>query len=184
MVTTTRRITLAELEQDGGPEGLWEIIKGELIEMAPAGGKHGRIWGAVHAHLWQFVVPRGLGYVYGADTGFILADDPLVLRVPDVAVVRTERLPTDFDDGGYLRVAPDLVVEVLSPSDQLAAVLAKVVVWLEAGTRLVWLVDPATETVTVFGRERQPRVLSADQFLDGEDVLPGFTLAVSAIFAT
>ncbi|MDQ3693598.1 MAG: Uma2 family endonuclease [Chloroflexota bacterium] len=183
MVTTTRRITLAELERDGGPEGLWEVINGELIEMSPAGGKHGRIWNAINAHLWQFVVPNGLGLVYGADTGFILAEDPLQLRLPDVGYVSYERLPADFDDGGYPRVAPDLAVEVLSPSDRSVPVLAKVMTWLEAGTALVWLVDPEAETVTVFGSAASPRVVTIDQTLDGGDVLPGLMLPVRDIFA-
>lgn len=183
MVTTTRPITLADLERDGGPEGLWEIIAGELIEVSPASGEHSRIWGAIYARLWNFVVPHHRGYVYGADTGFILAEEPLLLRVPDVGVIRSERLPADFDDKGYLRQAPDLVVEVLSPSDRSVAVLTKVRTWLEYGAALVWLVDPEGETVTVFGPDSSPRAMTIDQTLDGGPVLPGFTLPVRDIFA-
>ncbi|MDQ3693599.1 MAG: Uma2 family endonuclease [Chloroflexota bacterium] len=183
MATTTRPISLADLERDGGPDGRWEIIAGELIEMPPAGGKHGRIWGAIYAHLWNFVVPNRRGYVYGADTGFVLVVDPLTLRAPDVGFIRAERLPADFDDGGFLRVAPDIVVEVLSPSDRLAPALSKVAAWLEAGAAVVWLVDPAAETVTVFGPEASPRGLTIEQTLDGGDILPGFTFPVRDIFA-
>jgi len=183
MVTTTRSVTLEELERDGGPEGWWEVINGELTELLPAGGKHGRIWGAIYAHLWNFVVPNRRGHVYGADTGFVLVVDPLTLRAPDVGFIRAERLPADFDDGGYLRVVPDIVVEVLSPSDRLAPALSKVAAWLEAGVAVVWLVDPTAETVTIFGPEASPRVLTIEQTLDGGDVLSGFTLSVRDIFA-
>lgn len=183
MVTTTKRVTLEELERDGGPEGLWEVVNGELIEMSPAGGKHGRVWNTINVYLWQFAVPNGLGLVYGADTGFILGETPLQLRLPDVGYVSYDRLPAGFDDGGFLRVAPDLAVEVLSPSDRSVPVLAKVMTWLEAGTMLVWLVDPEAETVTVYGPDASPRVMTIDQTLNGGKVLPGFTLPVRDIFA-
>lgn len=184
MVTTTRRLTLEELEGTGGPEGLWEVIDGEVVEMPPAGGRHSRLGVRVSRFVGNFVDDHQLGIVFGADGAFILRDEPLLLRVPDVAFVRTERLPANFDDGGFLRVPPDLVVEVLSPFDRSVEVLAKVVMWLEAGVALLWLVDPGAETVTVYRPGDPPRLLTREQTLDGEDILPGFTLAVSAIFAT
>ena len=113
----------------------------------------------------------------------MLSEQPLTLRVPDVAVVRTSRLPEGYDDGGFLRLAPDLVVEIISPSDRMVEVLAKVVMWLEAGTALVWLVNPAARTVTVFSPEGSPQVLTVQDTLDGGDLLPGFSLLVREIFA-
>jgi Uma2 family endonuclease len=183
MVTTTRRLTLEELERTGGPEGRWELIDGEVVEMPPAGGKHSFVGVRMSWFIADFVYEHQLGFVFGADGGFILREEPLLLRVPDVAFVRTERLPANFDNGGFLRVAPDLVVEILSPSDRITEVLAKIVMWLEAGVALLWLVDPAAETVTVYRPGELPQTLTREQTLDGGDVLPGFTLAVSAIFA-
>ena len=183
MVTTTQRLTLDELERSGGPEGRWELIDGEVVEMPPAGAEHSRLGMRIGRFVGNFADEHQLGIVFGADGGFILREEPLLLRVPDVAFVRTERLPANFDDGGYLRVAPDLVVEILSPFDRSVEVLAKVVMWLEAGVALLWLVDPVAETVTVYRPGDPPRLLTREQTLDGADVLPGFTLAVSAIFA-
>lgn len=183
MVTTTHHISVEELERNGAPEGRWELINGELVAMAPAGGTHGRIEMEIGAPLYAFVKPRHLGLVYSSDTGFVLSENPPVVRMPDVGYVRTERLPPDHDNGKFLRVVPDLVVEVISPSDRMVDVLAKVVVWLEAGVSLVWVVAPVSKTVTVFSGDREPRTLTIDEVLDGDDIVPGFTLPVREIFA-
>lgn len=182
MSTTTRRMTIEELERDGPPEGRWELIDGELVAMPPAGEEHGHIWGAIHFQLWGFVAPRQFGRVFGADTGFVVSSDPQVVRVPDVGFVRAERLAPDRDQKQFLRVVPDLVVEVISPWDRAGEVLAKVLMWLDAGTTLVWLVDPAAATVTVFEHDAMPRILGSEDSLDGGEVLPGFTLAIRDIF--
>lgn len=103
--------------------------------------------------------------------------------MPDVGFVRTERLPEGFDDGGFLRVAPALVVEIIAPSDRMVEVLAKVVIWLEAGTSLVWLVNVVAQTVTVYVPDGDLQVLTVEDTLDGGDLLPGFSLPVRDIFA-
>src|SRR5687767_13768888 len=110
MVTTSRRMTVEELERDGPPEGRLELVDGELVEMAAAGGRHGRVDVNLVIFVGSFVKTNRLGYVYGSATGFVISDDPPTVRVPDVAFVRTERLPAGFDDGRFLRVIPDLVV--------------------------------------------------------------------------
>ena len=183
MATTVARLTLAEVSDGGGPPGRWEIIEGELIEVPPAGGRHGRIGSSVHGILWQYNRREKAGIVYGPDTGFILRTEPLLLRVPDVAFVSSERLPADFDAGGYLQVAPDLVAEVVSPSDRSLDVLAKVVMWLEHGTRLVWVIDPAQATVAVYPAAAAPTILTSADTLTGGDVLPDLDFAVAEIFA-
>lgn len=183
MVTTTQTITIAEIERTGGPEGLWELIEGEFVEMPAAGGRHGRLGVNVSSQLRAFVSAHGLGYVYDAQTGFVLSEQPPTIRVPDVGFVRTERLPEGFDDGGFLRVAPDLVVEIISPSDRMVEILAKVVMWLESGTSLLWLVNAATQTVTVYVPDGDLQVLTVEDTLDGGEILPGFSLPVRDIFA-
>jgi Uma2 family endonuclease len=183
MTATTRMMTVDELERNGAPEGRWELINGELVEMSPAGEDHGAYGVAVSSPLYGYVVSYRLGRVYGPDTGFVIRDDPPTVRVPDVAFVRADRLAADRDRSRFLRVVPDLAVEVISPSESGSEVLAKAMIWLAAGVKLLWLVDPATRTVTIFAAGQAPRGLSIDDTLDGGEVLPGFPLAVRDIFA-
>lgn len=103
--------------------------------------------------------------------------------MPAVGFVQTSRLPEGFDDGGFLRVAPDLVVEIISTSDRMVEVLAKVVMWFEAGTSLVWLVNTVAQTVTVFTPDGDPQVLTVEDTLDGGELLPGFSLPLRDFFA-
>ncbi len=183
MATTTRMMTVEDLVRDGAPEGRWELINGELVEMVPGGEDHGIYGLAVGSYLYTYVIPQQLGRAFGADTGFVLSDDPPVVRVPDAAFVRAARLPADRDRSRSLRVVPDIVAEVISPNDRPGEVIAKVMLWLDAGAELVWPVDPGQKTVTVFDRDRAPRTLTIDHTLDGGEVLPGFKLPVRDIFA-
>lgn len=183
MVTTTRQVTLEELERDGGPEGFWEVLNGELIEMPPSGGEHSWLGARLARLIGNHVEAHHLGYVFGADGGFVLIKEPLTLRAPDASFVRRDKLPDGVGGGGFLRVTPDLVVEVRSRFGRSAPALAKVAAWLEAGTSLVWLVDAEERTVTVFRPEASPRVVSIEQTLDGGDVLPGLTIPVRRIFS-
>ena len=182
MVTTSQLMTIEELERTGGPEGRWELINGALITMPPAGETHGRVGGSLHVHLGAYVLPRNLGYVYLSETGYVLSENPPTVRMPDVSFIRAERLPAPGDRDGFIRIAPDLVAEVISPSDRMADVLAKVGLWLEFGVPLVLLIAPISRTVTVFRPDREPRTLTVDQTLEGEEVVPGFTLPVRDIF--
>ncbi len=150
--------------------------------MTPAGFRHGRIACAVAAMLRDFVHGRGLGVVLSAETGFQIARDPDSVRAPDVAYVATERIP-ETEPVGFFSGAPDLAVEVLSPSDAAGDVLAKVQDWLDAGCRAVWVVDPKTRTVTVYRSRRQIAVLSESDTLDGGEVVPGFRVPVAELFA-
>lgn len=183
MTATTRLMTVEDLERTGAPEGRWELINGELVEMSPAGEDHGAYGVAVSSPLFGYVFSRRLGRVYGPDTGIVIADDPPMVRVPDVAFVRADRLPADRDRTRFLRVVPDLVVEVISPAESGSEVLAKAMMWLAAGVELLWLVDPATRTVTIFAAGQPPRLLTSDDTLDGAEVVPGFQLPVRDIFA-
>jgi Uma2 family endonuclease len=120
--------------------------------------------------------------VYGADGGFVLFADRQTVLVPDVAFVAAERVPLGSARKRFPRLAPDLVVEVFSPSDRLSEALNKVRLYLEAGVRLVWLVDPDKRTVTVFRPDAAPETLDATMTIDGGEVLPGFSASVSAMF--
>ena len=125
---------------------------------------------------------HALGLCCSTGTGFILERDPDIVRAPDAAFVASGRIPETGVPVGYWPFAPDLAVEVVSPSDRLADVHAKIVDYLAAGTRLVWLVEPETRMVHVYRSTRQVDVLGTDDALDGGDVLPGFRTPVQHLF--
>lgn len=151
-------------------------MNGHLAEKPP-----GRIGATLHVHLGSHALADGLGYVYLPDTGYVLSESPPTVRQPDISFIRADRLPDD-DEDRILRIPPDLVVEVISPSDRTAAVLTKVGQWLDFGVPAVWLVAPRAETVTVFHPKNEPLTLAGDDLLTDEDRLPGFALPVRAIF--
>jgi Uma2 family endonuclease len=160
----------------------YELVEGELREMTPAGSRHGRIANTVAFLLTRHVRQHDLGIVYAAETGFQLREDPDTVRAADAAFVTKAHIPPEGEPEGYWAIAPDLVVEVVSPSDSASAVQSKVTDWLEAGCRLVWVVYPDTQTVTEYRSPTEVRMLTADQTLEGGDVLPGFACEVGEIF--
>jgi Uma2 family endonuclease len=160
----------------------YELVRGVLVEMTPAGGWHGERAIQIAGPLWSFVYPRNLGQVYIAETGFVLATNPDVVRASDVAFVRSERLPPHDERKGYLPFAPDLAVEVVSPNDRQSDVMDKVLEYLDGGTQLVWVVEPHRRVVTVWTPDRTAHILTDGDELDGGDVLPGFRLSVADIF--
>lgn len=158
-----------------------ELIRGEVREMPPAGAEHGAITSNIQIPLGSFVREHKLGRVFAAETGFLLERDPDTVRAPDCAFVSAERL-----SGGiprkYLPFAPDLAVETVSPEDRPTRLWSKVKQWLESGTRLVWVIEPKRRTVTVHSPGREPRTLEDGDVLDGEDIVPGFRLAVTDLW--
>lgn len=182
MATTVERITTAEQLFQAPDLGPCELVRGELIMVSPAGYAHGSIAGRITLALGEFVRPRGLGDVLGAEPGFLIGRDPDTVRAPDVAFVRAERIPTG-EKTRFFEGAPDLAVEVLSPNDRASEVNAKVRDWLDAGCRMVWVVDPATRMVSVYRSRAQIEVLGASDTLRGDDVLPGFSLPVAELLA-
>jgi len=182
MVTTLPGMTFRIEEVVGRmPDRIrWELVRGELNMMTPAGWNHGRIALNVGALLREHVKANRLGEVSGAETGFILARHPDTLRAPDAAFVSTSRgEPTDV---GFFNGPPDLAVEVISPSESERAATAKARHWLDAGTRAVWLVWPKDRRVTVLTPSTEPRDFAEADTLTGEPVLPGFRCEVREIF--
>lgn len=121
-----------------------------------------------------------LGEVFG-ETGYMLARDPDTVRGPDLSFVSRERL-SNFDDGRFFTGAPDLAVEILSPSKPPGEIHAKVGDYLAAGARLVWVVDPERKVVTTYRELLKPGRLGSTETLEGDDVLPGLSIALAAIF--
>src|SRR6266704_4101153 len=134
------------------PDDGWryELVKGELIRMAPTGDEHGEVTMELATPLHLHVKKHNLGRVYAAETGFKLESDPDTVRALDIAFVRRERIEATGTLKGYRPGAPDLVVEVLSPSDRIGKVEGKVAQWLETGARMVWVVSPKLHTITVY----------------------------------
>ena len=161
-----------------------ELVNGEMVMVPLASAAHGSIATRMIGAFAAFVYPRTAGELFDSSTGFILRRDPDVLRAPDVAFVSAERLPT-LPARGFLELAPDLAVEILSPSNTYVEMSRKIGDYLRAGARLVWVLDPETRTAAVHvgGAPSLPRVLEPHEALDGGDVLPGFTLPLAQCFA-
>ena len=160
-----------------------ELVRGGLVVMAPAGGRHGQVAHKVGLFIGNHVLERNLGRVFAAETGFLLRRDPDTVRAPDVAFVAGERLGTEETPAGFLEMAPDLVVEVVSPGDAAAAVRDKIRDWLEGGTRLVWVLYPETRSVVAHRQGHPAETLSMADTLSGVPVLRDFTVRVSELFA-
>ena len=160
----------------------YELQAGLLVSEPLPGGRHGRVVAAVAEILRAHVRKHRLGVVFAGDSGFVLARKPDTVRGPDVAFVSRERFERSDDVVKAFAGAPDLAVEVLSPSNTPAAMHAKVADYLAAGTRRVWVVDPEARTVTVSTSLLWPHRLGEAEMLDGDDVVPGFRVRVGEIF--
>jgi Uma2 family endonuclease len=169
---------LAAMPEDGFRH---ELQAGLLVAEPRPFLLHAQVQARVIELLTGFVRLHGLGRVLG-DGGFLLARDPDTVRGPDVAFVTLARWKTVTDKGRFFRGAPDLAVEVLSPSNRAGEMHAKVADYLAAGARLVWIVDPKRRSVTAHRTLLAPRRFGADEVLDGADVLPGFAIPVASIF--
>ncbi|MPZ23104.1 MAG: Uma2 family endonuclease [Dehalococcoidia bacterium] len=181
MVTARKLVTADELYAMGDDQR-FELIDGELIEMAPVGEPHGETLINLGSLLNRFVKERRLGKVVGGDIGVIVGRSPDTVLAPDVAFISTTRMRPRGEAEGFLTSAPDLAVEILSPSNTSAEMAFKVSRYLAAGSRLVWVVDPKARTVVAYAPGREPLVFSAEANLTADDVLPGFTCRVAELF--
>ena len=182
MSTTVQSMTAADLLRLPADGRRYELLRGELRQMAPAGPTHGRLAMRIAAHLFQHVEAHHLGTVYAAETGFQLTQDPDTVRAPDVAFVSRQRLEAVGEIEGYWPGAPDVAIEVISPSDRYTDVEDKVVEWLEAGGRMVIVVNPRQRSVTVYHSRTDMIRLTEEDALDGGDVVPGWQLPIKEVF--
>lgn len=160
-----------------------ELVRGELRIMNPASPTQGIFAMRLGAALFNYVDTHGLGVVITAEPGFKLHEVPeLTVRVTDIAFVRTERIPPQAQQAGFWPLAPDLVIEIISPSETASSIQEKVQDFLTAGTRLVWLVYPDTRSLVEYGQGHQMRHYSNTDFLEGDEVLPGFTYPLKRLF--
>ena len=157
----------------------YELVKGELVTMSPAGGDHGDIADIIYVSLGHYVRTHRLGRTYTSDTGFITTRNPDTVRQPDASFVTASRV---VKTAKYIPFAPDLVVEVISPNDSYAEVEEKVDEYIAAGSRMVIVVNPRNRTALV-GTVRGIARLTIDDTIDGGDVVPGWSLPMRELFA-
>jgi Uma2 family endonuclease len=173
---------LAQMPDDNSVQ--IELDEGELITMPLAGADHGYRGAEIAAILGNYVKEHKLGRVYGADTGFRLRDD--TVRAPDVAFVRAERVSKVHGPGphgkAFANGAPDLAVEIFSPSDSVPQLMRKVKQHLAAGCHTVWVVYPERQEIHVFESSGADRLLHIGDRIEAPELLPGFSVPVAEFF--
>jgi Uma2 family endonuclease len=178
--TGYRTYTLEEYAHLQEPDDSWsELVRGRLVREPPPGAPHGHVQAYLAARLIAFVEEHRLGRVL-TEVGVVVDEAGPTVRGPDIVFVSYERLAGPLPEG-FLRVIPDLVAEIVSPSNSAPDVLAKVLEYLAAGCRLVWVVDPRSRTATVYRSRHDVEIVSEDETLDGGRVLPGLRLHLASV---
>lgn len=174
-------MTAQELERFDLPGKSTELVRGRLIVREPPGTYHGIVAANLLLILGQHVRANALGVVCSQDTGFKIGSSPDTVRAADVAFVAKSRQHL-IPRRGYAALAPDLVAEIVSPDDRAGEVLNKVGDWLDAGVRLVWVIDPIRRDARAYYPDGALSTVAADGQLTGGDVLPGFSCPLAACF--
>jgi Uma2 family endonuclease len=182
MSTTVQLVTADELFLMPRDGSRYELVRGELRKMSPAGIEHGAVIVNATLLLAQHVKANNLGRCVGAETGFKIASDPDTVRAPDLSFISRERIPEGGLPKNFWRGAPDLAVEVVSPGDASKEVKEKVEDWLAAGTKAVWVVNPKRRAVFVYRTMTDVTRLKESDELDGGDVVQGFRCKVADFF--
>lgn len=183
-MATKTRLTAEDLWRRGEGDVRRELVDGEIIEMPPGGGSHGQITLSIGRRLAEHLERHGGGRAVVGDVGFVLTlpYDPERVRAPDVAFVSAARLPGGRLPQGFVHGAPDLAVEVLSPSDNPVDIQQKVPDYLEGGSRLVWVIAPGARTATVYRPDGSARLVREGERLEGEEVLAGLVIPLADVF--
>jgi Uma2 family endonuclease len=182
MTAPLAEMTAEALLQYGNEPYRQELIAGKLYEMEPPGALHGAVAAQIAIVLGEHVRRHGLGQTFGAETGFHIRSDPDTVRAPDASFVRRERIEPTGIPVGYWPGAPDLAVEVVSPSDRGSEVAAKARDWLTAGASAVVVLDPADRTAVVYRAPERVDTIGPAHTLHLDDVVPGFAVAVADLF--
>ena len=171
--TVAGLMTAEELLYVTLPDKQTELVRGELIVREPPGYQHGLVALKIARLIANHAHDHNLGVAVAAETGFKLFSKPDTVRAADAAFISRDRAP-DPPPIGYLGLAPDLAVEVVSPNDRAGEVQGKVSDWLTAGSHLVWVIDPVRRRAVVYRADGSVALLSEHDVLEGDDVLPGF----------
>lgn len=159
----------------------YELVKGIILRMPPPGFEHGILTIEIGQFLAEYVKRHKLGRVC-AETGFKIAEDPDTVLAPDAAFVSQNSIDEQGIPKGYWIGAPDLAVEIISPNDTYTEVAEKANQWLNAGCKMVWVVNPRRETVEVYRSTEDITVLRGDDILEGGEVIEGFQCSVEDLF--
>ena len=160
----------------------YELIEGDLVEMSPPGIEHAQVENQSAYLLTGYNKQARLGRVLTGEVGFYTREGNFDVRAADVAFISYTRLPADQPHPGYGRIAPELVIEIVSPHDRADRIEEKVQEWLDFGVLAVWVIYPQTRRIHVFQRGQQPLILRADDTITGDPALPGFSAAVHEFF--
>jgi Uma2 family endonuclease len=177
-------MTAEALEIFAADNGRCELLEGNVTMMSPAGSEHGYIAAEILVLLAVHVREQKLGRVYAAETGFVLKRSPDTVRAPDVAFVSKNRLQSGPESSGYGLILPDLVIEVVSPSDRENEVKEKTEAWLGAGVRCVLNVHPKTRTATVHRSPDSVQEFQTDDVIDLSDIVDGWNPLVRNFFGS
>ncbi|MCA9858993.1 MAG: Uma2 family endonuclease [Thermomicrobiales bacterium] len=180
-MVTTRTITAAELLVMGS-DVPYELIQGELVSVSPSSIKSNMILSNIHGAIFAFVRSRKLGLLSVGEGGYLLESNPDTVVAPDIGFVVRDRLPDPIPARGYLPVRPDLIVEVISPTDERSEIERKQALYDRIEVPVVWWIDPRRETASVHVPGQPVQVIDRTGQLDGGDLLPGFTLKLAEIF--
>ncbi len=164
-----------------GDIGPCELVEGRIMPMSPTGDEHGSYEGNFYAVLRAFVQSHRLGKVRVGEVGVYTRRNPDTVRGADVLFISTERYARK-QSRSFLDVAPDLIVEVLSPNDPWSEVTQKLREYFAIGVRLVWIADPDAQAVYAYRSLTDVREFTAHDDLPGDEVLPGFTVPVAQLF--
>jgi Uma2 family endonuclease len=162
--------------------GPCELVEGRIVPMSPTGGEHGRVEGNIFEVVRAFAREHGLGKVLVGEVGIFTRRNPDTVRGADVAFISNEGYGRLGSRTGFLDVAPELVVEVLSPHDSAAGLTQKLREYFQAGVRLVWVADPEAKAILAYRSVTDVREFRESDVLPGDDVLPGFTVGVARLF--
>jgi len=182
MGATTRPMTaeeLFELPDDGQRH---ELVAGEILDMTPTFYDRSFIVGAIFKQIVLLTAGKIPGNLT-VESSFLIARNPDTVRIPDIALVTQERINASGIPRTFYAGAPDLAVEVISPSERAAEIEAKITEYLLAGTQIVWVVQPMTRTVTVHVPNQSPRLLTVNDTLDAGDLIPELALPVRDILS-
>ncbi len=178
----TKLMTAAEFLAANLGEGVFELVRGEVIEVPPPRPDHGIVCANASGILWDYGRRSGYGYALSNDSAVMTERDPDTVRGADVSFYSHARWPISQVTGGIIPVAPDLAVEVLSPSNRGVSILRKVTEYLEAGVLMVWVINPRRRQVTIYRHSEDDMVVRDSEFLENLPELPGFRCAVSDFF--
>ncbi len=180
-MSVTKLVTADDLLAMGS-DAMVELIEGELVDVSPSEHYSSELSLNLVLILGEFVRTHRLGRISGENGGFLLSRDPDTVVAPDIGFVRLEKAPQRLPRGQFVPFAPDLAVEIMSKSNTYPEMDRKARLYLDAGTSLVWVVEPEQESVIVYRSGEGPITLRGDDLITGEDLLPGFSLSVSELF--